>query len=102
VLVVTPWVAGACGGSELGIEGPSEAGTNVDAASTLDVGLDVASALDGTLDATAETDASSSSACIPGQSVACVGPGGCSSNQVCSADGASFGPSGASYGPCDT
>jgi hypothetical protein len=29
--------------------------------------------------------------CVRGQSVACVGPGGCSGGQVCSADGASFG-----------
>jgi hypothetical protein len=29
--------------------------------------------------------------CVPGASVACVGPGGCSGGQVCSADGTSFG-----------
>jgi hypothetical protein len=33
-------------------------------------------------------------ACVPGQSIACVGPGGCASNQVC--DG-----TGSAYGPCD-
>lgn len=31
-------------------------------------------------------------ACTPGQSVACTGPGGCSTNQVCNADGTAFGP----------
>jgi hypothetical protein len=29
--------------------------------------------------------------CVPGQSVACVGPGGCATNQVCAGDGNSFG-----------
>ena len=32
------------------------------------------------------------SGCVPGRSVECVGPGGCVSNQVCNADGRSFGP----------
>jgi hypothetical protein len=31
-------------------------------------------------------------ACIPGRSVECIGPGGCVSNQLCNADGRSFGP----------
>jgi hypothetical protein len=30
-------------------------------------------------------------ACVPGQSVACVGPGGCATNQVCNAAGSGFG-----------
>jgi hypothetical protein len=30
--------------------------------------------------------------CVPGQSVACAGPGACSGAQVCAADGMSFGP----------
>jgi hypothetical protein len=30
--------------------------------------------------------------CIPGQSVACVGPGACQGGQVCSADGRGYGP----------
>src|SRR5579863_147323 len=33
-----------------------------------------------------------STGCTPGQSVPCVGPGGCQSQQVCSPDGGSFGP----------
>lgn len=33
-------------------------------------------------------------ACVPGQSAACVGPGGCSTNQICNGDGSG-------YGPCD-
>lgn len=35
-------------------------------------------------------DAGSSGACTPGQSVACVGPGGCQGGQVCRADGEGF------------
>jgi hypothetical protein len=31
------------------------------------------------------------SVCTPGQSVACVGPGGCAGGQVCAADGRGFG-----------
>jgi hypothetical protein len=30
-------------------------------------------------------------ACTPGESVACVGPGGCSTNHVCNAQGTGFG-----------
>ena len=36
--------------------------------------------------------ADAESGCVPGRSVECVGPGGCVSNQVCNADGRSFGP----------
>lgn len=36
----------------------------------------------------------STRACVPGSSQACVGPGGCRGGQVCAADGAS-------YAPCD-
>jgi hypothetical protein len=36
--------------------------------------------------------ADAESGCVPGRSVECVGPGGCVSNQVCDADGRSFGP----------
>lgn len=35
-------------------------------------------------------DAGSSGACTPGQSVACVGPGGCQGGQVCRDDGSGF------------
>jgi hypothetical protein len=35
--------------------------------------------------------ASPSGSCIPGQSVACVGPAGCTGGQTCAADGRSFG-----------
>jgi len=31
-------------------------------------------------------------ACVSGKSVACVGPGGCLTNQVCKSDGTGFGP----------
>ena len=40
----------------------------------------------------ATADGGSGTACIPGASVACVGQGGCSGGQVCSANGASLGP----------
>lgn len=36
--------------------------------------------------------ADAESGCVPGRSVECAGPGGCVSNQVCNADGRSFGP----------
>jgi hypothetical protein len=60
-------------------------------------------AIDASVDSSASnTDASSISsgrdsapsatACVPGQSVACVGPGGCATNQVCAHDGSGFGP----------
>lgn len=35
-------------------------------------------------------DAGSSGACVPGQSVACIGPAGCEGGQVCRDDGAGF------------
>src|SRR5947199_374415 len=41
-------------------------------------------------DATLPLDAPSSLLCIPGVSVACVGPGGCASNQICDVDGTGF------------
>lgn len=39
-------------------------------------------------------DGGSSGACVPGQSVACIGPGGCEGGQVCREDGTG-------YGECD-
>jgi len=65
ILLVTPMLG--CGGNTLG-GGPAEH-----------------------LDAMVKDSASVATSCIPGQSVACVGPGGCSTNQVCSSDGESFG-----------
>jgi hypothetical protein len=71
----------ACGGTELSTGPATDAGGAADTSPTID----------------ATSDASSDSAttpCIPGRSVACVGPGGCSTNQVCNGDGTG-------YGPCD-
>jgi hypothetical protein len=66
-----------CGGTELITTDTSDGGRALEADSSYD----------------ATTDAGSvSTPCIPGQSVACVGPGGCSSNQVCKDDGSAFGP----------
>jgi len=39
--------------------------------------------------AAAET---TSPGCVPGRSIGCVGPGGCSSNQVCNGEGTAYGP----------
>jgi hypothetical protein len=59
--------------------------------------LAVAAACGGaTLDAS-QPDASShegSVGCVPNQSIACVGPGGCAGGQACNADGTA-------YSPCD-
>jgi hypothetical protein len=73
-------LAAACGGSALS-GGGSDGGGALDATPH---------------DATTETssDAGSATACTPGRSIACAGPGGCSANQVCNTDGTA-------YGPCD-
>jgi hypothetical protein len=55
--------------------------------------VDATSASDATTD-TSTDSGPAATACIPGRSVACAGPGGCSSNQVCNSDGTG-------YGPCD-
>jgi hypothetical protein len=36
-------------------------------------------------------DSGATTACVPGQSIACTGPGGCVSNQVCNAAGTGYG-----------
>ncbi|MGO8999285.1 MAG: hypothetical protein ACLQVI_38660 [Polyangiaceae bacterium] len=58
-------IAAGCGGSSINVAGNGDAGATPDATVT--------------------------PACIPGQSVACVGPGGCSTNQVCNGDGNGYG-----------
>jgi hypothetical protein len=72
-------IAAACGGNSLTVieGGDGGATTRVDAGHAATI-----------------PDATVTPACIPGQSVACVGPGGCSTNQVCNGDGSG-------YGPCD-
>jgi hypothetical protein len=57
-------------------------------------GPDASTASDSSaaLDAEASADAPPTMACIPGRSIGCVGPGGCSSNQVCNGAGTAYGP----------
>jgi hypothetical protein len=77
-------MAAACGGTELSSEGTAtDAGEAVDTIPTIDASAD-----------TSNESGAAATACIPGRSVACVGPGGCSSNQICNSDGTG-------YGPCD-
>lgn len=38
------------------------------------------------------SSSSGPSTCVPGTSIACVGPGGCSSDQLCKDDGSGYGP----------
>ncbi len=85
----------ACGGTEL------SSGTVTDAGGPADTGTSIGASLDATTDgafdapfATANDSSLSGTACVPGRSIACTGPGGCSSNQVCDSDGTA-------YGPCD-
>ena len=83
-VVVVALLLAACGGSE------TSAGIVADAGGTADSGgvLDATSSYDATADVSGDTAAT---ACTPGRSVACVGPGGCSSNQVCNGDGSGYG-----------
>ncbi len=43
-------------------------------------------------DATVDDSGRAMTVCIPGQSVSCVGPGGCLANQVCNSSGDGLGP----------
>jgi MYXO-CTERM domain-containing protein len=88
---------------ELADAGAVDGGAPVDAA----VALEAASIVDGAdavaaLDATSSSDGSSAvavvgqegggtQACVPGQAVACVGPGGCGGGQACNAQGTAYG-----------
>jgi hypothetical protein len=67
--------ATACGGQSSGVpstNGGSDAGQDA----TLPAG----------------SDAGQPEECVPGQSIGCVGPGGCMSNQICNASGNAYGP----------
>jgi hypothetical protein len=44
-------------------------------------------------------DASNPQACVPGQSIACAGPAGCSGDQICAADGSGYGACQCEAGP---
>jgi hypothetical protein len=103
--------ANGCGGtSGAGALGPREdAGPDVatfvasgsEDGSARDTGaaVDATTAIDATtpLDASGSSDASGAidstlpMVCVPGISVACTGPGGCATNQVCNAGGTGFG-----------
>jgi hypothetical protein len=80
-------------GADGGPIGSADGASSVDASATAVGGDDGgASSSDGSVtDATADAGGGAT-ACIPGQSVACVGPGGCSTNQVCNSSGSGFGP----------
>src|SRR6202044_899603 len=90
VLVLT---LAACGGV-------ATAPDFMDASTSSDAALDTTEAEASTsTDATVDTTVAEASpstdartACVPGQSVACTGPGGCSTNQVCNPAGSAFGP----------
>src|SRR5258708_15089808 len=80
-------LAAACGGTELSIGGSTDASRALDAVGG---GVADASPNDDAM-TSASDDGAAATACIPGRSVACVGPGGCSSNQVCNSNGAGYG-----------
>ena len=87
---LTILVVAACGGTGL-VSSPN----TTDAGASTDSSVDSALASDSGPDTSSgASDGSTASACTPGRSIACVGPGGCSSNQVCN-------PDGTAYGPCD-
>ena len=73
-------LAAACGGTELLSTGPTDAGLTVDATSVSDAAFD------------SSRDSGPATACIPGQSVGCVGPGGCSSTRSATATVQRTGP----------
>jgi hypothetical protein len=109
VLLVFLLLASGCGGSSSSalISHSDDAGPDAATTPTADSGSptgsdDGGASSDATLvttDATVADDGApiadtgtTSRACVPGESVACVGPGGCATNQVCTADGSGFGP----------
>lgn len=96
-VTATSFLLAACGGSgehqgaagnggampvEQGSGGVSVGGASAGGASP---------AADGGTGAASTSSGGHGQGCVPGQSVACVGPGACTGSQVCSADGESFG-----------
>src|SRR6185437_9704584 len=84
LLLSASLVVSACGGrqSSSDVDGghmpESDAGPSFDASIQREAGE--------------EADAQPAMACVPGRSIGCVGPGGCSSNQVCNGAGTAYGP----------
>src|SRR5665213_2412065 len=91
VFVFSSWaMAVACGRTTLEDNATDDSGTTNDAADAIAIATDATTITDATaiFDATVSSDAvARSPVCIPGQSVACVGPGGCSTNQICNGPG---------------
>jgi MYXO-CTERM domain-containing protein len=82
--------------ANVGIDAVADASTGIDAAGDATVGVEAAAdanvGVDAVADASVGADAVAvGSVCIPGQSIACVGVGGCAGGQVCSNQGTSFG-----------
>jgi len=84
---VSSLLAAACGGTELSTDAATDAAGAVEAGGDVDTSTSHDAATEAPTDS-----APSATACIPGRSVACVGPGGCSSNQVCNGEGTGYGP----------
>jgi hypothetical protein len=84
----------ACGGKGTGLAS-TNGGNTPDASTSEDAaGGSVSPLIDAATDSTLVPPADASGvsrACVPGQSVACVGPGGCATNQVCDPDGSGYG-----------
>jgi hypothetical protein len=89
-------IAMGCGGSALTLGETSDSGGS----SREDAGGGAPPPEDAGL-ASPPPDATVPTACVPGVSVACVGSGGCASNQVCNADGTGFGPCDCATTPTD-
>ncbi len=81
---------------------PTPVDAAADANANVDATVDASGGADANADANVATDAGDASGeddagttaheCIPGQSIGCVGPGGCVTNQVCNSDGSGYGP----------
>jgi hypothetical protein len=92
LLAMTGGLLTHCGGT---VGATADAGGTSDAAGVSPEASAEASDGATVVDAATSTKTDSghaTSACVPGQSIGCIGPGGCSTNQVCSSDGSGFGP----------
>ena len=94
----TSLIIGGCGGTAI-IREEADGGPLPPPNSSADSGPELgptreAGAVDATVGPDATSDAAQGVLCVPGQSIACVGIGGCSSGKVCNGEGSG-------YGPCD-